>query len=147
MTDEVKPQFAGHVVAVVERMPGLKSGPKSPPPPRQADSDDESEPGSAVTDPDEQEVVLSSHSDTEEPASSSHDESDESDYGVPQDNEPVEWDVDGYDFAQHQREIALAYYEKRATVGADALAAMRNHEHPEGEHEWDQPVSNAVPNA
>ena len=59
----------------------------------------------------------------------------------------MEWDVDGYDFAQHQREIALAYYEKRATVGADALAAMRNHEHPEGEHEWDQPVSDAASNA
>ncbi|TBU35685.1 hypothetical protein BD311DRAFT_860185 [Dichomitus squalens] len=126
---------------VVERMPGLKPGPKSPPPPRQADSDDESEPDSAVTaDSDEgEEVETLDHSDTEEPVSPSHDESDDSDYGVLQDNEPVEWDVDGYDFAQHQREIALAYYEKRATVGADALAAMRNHEHPEGEHEWDQP--------
>ncbi|KAI1794634.1 hypothetical protein LXA43DRAFT_115380 [Ganoderma leucocontextum] len=111
---------------VVERSPGRKGGPKSPPPPKQKDSDDESEPDSA-------------DSDTEDIPTPSRDESDESDYGVPQDDEPVEWDVEGYDYAQHQREVALAYYEKRATIGADARAAMRNHEHPEGENEWDQP--------
>ncbi|PIL24251.1 hypothetical protein GSI_14004 [Ganoderma sinense ZZ0214-1] len=125
---------------VVERKPGQKGGPKSPPPPRQRDSDDESEPDSAVTvDFDEGDVVQADHSDAEEPPSSSHGESDESDYGVPQDDEPVVWDVEGYDYAQHQREVALAYYEKRATIGADARAAMRNHDHPEGENEWDQP--------
>lgn len=127
---------------VVERLPGKKGGPKSPPPPRQRDSDDESEPDSAATaDPDEGDLDNTDHSDTDEHPTSSPQGSDESDYGVPQDDEPVEWDVEGYDYAQHQREVALAYYEKRATIGADARAAMHNHEHPEGENEWDQPVS------
>ncbi|KAI0723982.1 hypothetical protein C8T65DRAFT_628114 [Cerioporus squamosus] len=127
---------------VVERVPGISRGPKSPPPPTQPDSDDESEPGSPVpADSDEGEIILSDHSDSEDHLPpQSHDDSDESDYGIPEDNEPVEWDDDGYDFARHQREIALAYYEKRATVGAEALAAMRNHEHTEGENEWDQPM-------
>lgn len=126
---------------VVERKPGQKGGPKSPPPPRQRDSDDESEPDSAVTADSDEGDVHADHSDTEDPPPSSHGESDESDYGVPQDDELVEWDVEGYDYAQHQREVALEYYEKRATIGANARAAMRNHDHPEGENEWDQPVS------
>lgn len=48
---------------------------------------------------------------------------------------------DGLDFdsAQHQREIALAYYEKRATIGTEALTAMSSYTHDEGEGEWDQP--------
>ncbi|KAI0748547.1 hypothetical protein C8Q80DRAFT_746055 [Daedaleopsis nitida] len=125
---------------VVERVPGrIFSGPKSPPPPTQEDSDDESEPGSVVpADSDDGEIIISDHSDSEDlPAS--HDESDESDYGVPEDNEPIEWDDESYNFARHQREVALEYYEKRATVGAEALAAMRNHEHTAEESEWDQP--------
>ncbi|KAI0636688.1 hypothetical protein C8Q77DRAFT_1050663 [Trametes polyzona] len=128
---------------VVERVPGVGRGPKSPPPPTSshADSDDESEPGSPVpADSDDGEVIHSDHSDEENPHPPDHDESGESDFEPPQDDEPVEWDIEGYDHAQHQREIALAYYEKRATVGAEALAAMRNHEHTEEEHEWDQPV-------
>ncbi|RPD66389.1 hypothetical protein L227DRAFT_570274 [Lentinus tigrinus ALCF2SS1-6] len=126
---------------VVERVSGISRGPKSPPPPTQPDSDDESQPGSPVpADSDEGEIILSDHSDSEDHPPQTHDESDESDYGIPEDNEPVEWDDEGYDFARHQREIALAYYEKRATVGAEALAAMRNHEHTEGENEWDRPV-------
>ena len=130
---------------VVERVPGrVPRGPKSPPPPSQKDSDDESAPGSPVpADSDEGELILTDHSDSENPPPpQSHDDSDESDYGVQESSEPVEWDIDAYDFAQHQREIALEYYEKRATVGAEALAAMRNHEH--GEDEWDQPVSHSL---
>ncbi|KAI0647345.1 hypothetical protein C8Q79DRAFT_621742 [Trametes meyenii] len=127
---------------VVERVPGVHRGPKSPPPPtsNQGDSDDESEPSSPVpVDSDDGEIIQSDHSDSDLPQPT-HDDSEESDAEPPEDTEPVEWDVEGYDFAQHQREIALAYYEKRATVGAEALAAMRNHEHTEEEHEWDQPV-------
>ncbi|RDX56501.1 hypothetical protein OH76DRAFT_1425989 [Lentinus brumalis] len=126
---------------VVERVPGITRGPKSPPPPTQPDSDDESEPGSPVpADSDEGEIIISDNYDSEDQLpSQSHDDSDESDYGV-EDSEPVEWDDEGYDFARHQREIALAYYEKRATVGAEALAAMRNHEHTDAENEWDQPM-------
>lgn len=127
---------------VVERAAGKGRGPKSPPPPSQPDSDDESDPGSDVpADSDDGEIIRSDHSDSDPPPSNRDDDSDESDFDVPEDKEPVEWDDESYDFARHQREIALAYYEKRATVGADALAAMRNHEHSEGEHEWDQPVS------
>ncbi|KAI0362435.1 hypothetical protein OH77DRAFT_1416696 [Trametes cingulata] len=127
---------------VVERVPGAHRGPKSPPPPSSvhADSDDESEPGSPVpADSDDGEVIHSEDSDPENPPPP-HVESEESDSEQPEDDEPVEWDVEGYDFAQHQREIALEYYAKRATVGAEALAAMRNHEHGEDENEWDQPV-------
>ncbi|KAI0372950.1 hypothetical protein BV20DRAFT_963394 [Pilatotrama ljubarskyi] len=127
---------------VVERVPGAHRGPKSPPPPPSvhADSDDESEPGSPVpADSDDGEIIHSDQSDSESPPPA-HVESEESDSEQPEDDEPVEWDVEGYDFAQHQREIALEYYAKRATVGAEALAAMRNHEHGEDENEWDQPV-------
>ncbi|KAI9057949.1 hypothetical protein FKP32DRAFT_1597904 [Trametes sanguinea] len=130
---------------VVERTPGACRGPKSPPAPtsNQADSDDESVPGSPVpADSDDGEAIHSDFSDSENPPPPTHGESEEedSDLDLPENDEPVEWDVEGYDFAQHQREIALAYYEKRATIGAEALAAMRNHDHDEGEHEWDQPV-------
>jgi hypothetical protein len=47
---------------------------------------------------------------------------------------------DGVDFdaAQHQREVALRYYEARATVGAQVYAEMTA-EHGD-RHEWDQPV-------
>ncbi len=128
---------------VVERVPGIGRGPKSPPPPTSApaDSDDESDPGSPVpADSDDGEVIHSDLSDSEEPPAPDHDDSEDSGSEQPGDDEPVEWDIEGYDFAQHQREIALAYYEKRATVGAEALAAMRNHEHGSEENEWDQPV-------
>ncbi|CDO73566.1 Glycosyltransferase Family 22 protein [Trametes cinnabarina] len=128
---------------VVERTPGSSRGPKSPPPPTssQADSDDESVPGSPIpADSDDGEAIRSELSDSDSPPPSNPEESDDSDLEPPENDEPVEWDVEGYDFAQHQREIALAYYEKRATIGAEALAAVRNHEHDQGEHEWDQPM-------
>ncbi|PPQ73599.1 hypothetical protein CVT26_010497 [Gymnopilus dilepis] len=41
----------------------------------------------------------------------------------------LEQDEIDFDFAQHQREIALEYYQKRATIGQDAAAAMTNHSH------------------
>ncbi|KAH9857185.1 hypothetical protein C2E23DRAFT_865766 [Lenzites betulinus] len=126
---------------VVERIPGISRGPKSPPPPKstQADSDDESDPGSPVpADSDDGEIIHSDLSDIDDPPPPHHEESDESGSEHLED-ESGEWDLEGYDYAQHQREIALAYYEKRATVGAEALAAMRNHEHGEEGNEWDQP--------
>jgi hypothetical protein len=43
------------------------------------------------------------------------------------------------DAAQHQREIALAYYEKREKFAAQAAAALSSHSHIE-EDPWDQPV-------
>lgn len=41
--------------------------------------------------------------------------------------------------AQHQREIALAYYEKREKFAAQAAAAFSSHSHAEDDP-WDQPV-------
>ncbi|PCH37877.1 hypothetical protein WOLCODRAFT_22915 [Wolfiporia cocos MD-104 SS10] len=130
---------------VVERNPG---GLRSPPPPPSGqledhDSDDESDPGSPVpADSDEGDIIHSDHSDDDHldqirppPSSESEDGGDER---MSDDGEPVEWREDDFDFAQHQREIALAYYEKRATIGAEVASAMRAHSH-EGEHEWDQP--------
>ncbi|KAI8989717.1 hypothetical protein BD414DRAFT_438892 [Trametes punicea] len=129
---------------VVERTPACSRPPKSPPPPAlaQADSDDESVSDSLVpADSGDGEIIHSDHSDGDDvPPSPAHDGSEESDIERIGKDEPVEWDIEDYDFAQHQREIALAYYEKRAAMGAEALAAMRNHEHHEGENEWDQPV-------
>ncbi|KAF9469337.1 hypothetical protein BDZ94DRAFT_1303822 [Collybia nuda] len=40
--------------------------------------------------------------------------------------EEEEYDID---FAQHQREIALQYYEKRSSIGREALTAMTSHSH------------------
>jgi hypothetical protein len=41
--------------------------------------------------------------------------------------------------AQHQREIALAYYEKREKFASEAAAAFSSHSHTE-EDPWDRPV-------
>lgn len=38
-----------------------------------------------------------------------------------------------FDFAQHQREIALEYHRKRTTIGEETAAAMRNHSQESGE--------------
>ncbi|KAF9819761.1 hypothetical protein IEO21_01852 [Rhodonia placenta] len=105
---------------VVERHPiGLRDH-LSALQPQDHDSDDESEPGSPVpADSDEGEVI----------------------YSDADDGEPVHWEEDEFDFARHQREVALAYYEKRATIGATAASAMRAHTHNEGENEWDQPAT------
>ena len=50
--------------------------------------------------------------------------------------EEGETDIDA---AQHQREIALAYYEKRDKFAAQAAAAFSSHSHVE-EDPWDRPV-------
>lgn len=43
------------------------------------------------------------------------------------------------DAAQHQREIALAYYKKRENFAAQAVSAFSSHSHVEGDP-WDRPV-------
>jgi hypothetical protein len=54
--------------------------------------------------------------------------------------DPVLADEIDFDQAMHQREVALAYYEKRAVVGQDTARAMAAHTHVPGEDEWDQSV-------
>ncbi|KAH9952092.1 hypothetical protein B0H21DRAFT_715752 [Amylocystis lapponica] len=105
------------------------------------DSDDESVPGSPVpADSDEGEIIHSDSSDEEDHLAASHLPSDPESTDVElDDDEPVAWQDDDFDFAQHQREIALAYYEKRATIGAEASSAMKAHSHNEDENEWNQP--------
>ncbi|KAL4246067.1 hypothetical protein ABKN59_003251 [Abortiporus biennis] len=113
---------------VVERQPG------TPRPPltqtlvvdsSEGDSDDESIPDSNSDDQCPQE----SDSDT----TAHDDDTDRSDH----DDEHEEWDPEDFDYAQHQREIALAYYEKRGMISADVSSAMNAHTHEEDE--WDQP--------
>ncbi|KAF4615400.1 hypothetical protein D9613_002675 [Agrocybe pediades] len=56
------------------------------------------------------------------------------------DEEPVlETDEVDYDFAQHQREIALEYYKKRNIVGQEAAKAMMNHSHDLEEEDYEVP--------
>lgn len=127
---------------VVERHPG---GARTEPTPQtiEADSDDESVPGSPVpADSDEGEVI---RSDADYEAHSHHDplssDSEATDVErMSDDGEPVTWQEGDFDYAQHQREVALAYYEKRATIGMEAYSAMRAHSHDEDANEWDQPV-------
>ncbi|KZV71829.1 hypothetical protein PENSPDRAFT_664089 [Peniophora sp. CONT] len=124
---------------VVERRPS-KPSPVAAliPQPSQADSDDESAPGSPVpADSDDGGAI---HSDRESPLTSEVEASDDE-----LDEDPVlEDDVD-IDEAAHQREVALAYYEKRATLGRDTARAMSAHTHEPhsgeqpGDNEWDQP--------
>lgn len=126
---------------VVERHPaGVRM--ELPPQNMEADSDDESVPGSPVpADSDEGEVIRSD-ADSED---LKHDpplsDSDATDVEQMSDGgEPVAWQEEDFDYAQHQREVALAYYEKRATIGMEAYSAMRAHSHDEDANEWDQPV-------
>lgn len=121
---------------VVERTPS--GALRSPgPPPR--DSDDESEPedygdvGSNDGDSD-RDHHFDIDDDTHPPQSGSDDSGDDH----IADEEPSEWNDEDFDTARHQREVALEYYEKRKTIGADVMSAMRAHTH--GEDEWDQPV-------
>jgi hypothetical protein len=110
---------------VVERFPRkLLSG--SPP----KDSDDESDP-EPVPDIDEDDKLPSS------PTKHVELHSDES----TEDGGDFEFDEGEADLdaAQHQREIALAYYEKREKFAAQAAAALSSHSHIE-EDPWDQPV-------
>jgi hypothetical protein len=128
---------------VVERFPA-RSGASSPPPPVPvADSDDESDPPSPVpSDSDASGRFRSAgvpFSTTER--AESDDGSEDEDEPDESDGSEDEFDIDA---VQHQREIALAYFEKRNTIGADAARAMSAHS-PDvgggGENEWDQEAS------
>lgn len=127
---------------VVERFP-VRSGASSPPPPIPVgDSDDESNPPSP--DPSDSEaggeihpnsVTFPRPEDALSDASEDEDELDES-------QELEEEDGFDIDTMQHQREIALAYFERRNTIGADAARAMSAHSHDlGGEDEWEQEAS------
>lgn len=107
------------------------------PPPR--DSDDESEPETATTQDSEDEENLRdmfSRYRMQSPPPPSIDSEDES----LADEEPSEWNDEDFDTARHQREVALAYYEKRKTIGAEVSNAMRAHTHEHDGNGWDQPV-------
>lgn len=125
---------------VVERFPA-RSGASSPPPPPVGDSDDESEPPSSV--PSDSDTPSGIPSDGIPFPTPEHDQSD----GSEDEDEPLEshGSEDGFDIdsMQHQREIALAYFEKRNTIGADAARAMSAHSHDLGgdENDWGQEAS------
>ena len=128
---------------VVERFPA-RSGASSPPPPvPAADSDDESDPPSPVpSDSDASGEFRSAGVPFSTPERAESDEgSEDEDEPVESDGSEDEFDIDA---VQHQREIALAYFEKRNTIGADAARALSAHS-PDvgggGENEWDQEVS------
>ncbi|KAN0127990.1 hypothetical protein V8E53_014167 [Lactarius tabidus] len=121
---------------VVERFPTRPIASPSPPPPT-ADSDDESNPPSDEDDDDDDDDD-ELHSDRapspspEPPLSDDTGGEDEPAEGHASDDD--EFDIDA---VQHQREIALAYFEKRNKIGADAARAMSAHSH-EPNDEWDQ---------
>jgi hypothetical protein len=125
---------------VVERFPA-RSGASSPPPPvPMGDSDDESDPPS----PSDSDASGEIRSDSVPFPTPEHGQSDD---GSEDEDEPVEshGSEDGFDIdaMQHQREIALAYFERRNTIGADAARAMSAHS-PDisgGENEWEQEAS------
>ena len=126
---------------VVERFPA-RSGASSPPPPiPMGDSDDESEPPSSV--PSDSDTPSRIPSDGIPFPTPEHDQSDVSE----DEDEPLEshGSEDGFDIdsIQHQREIALAYFEKRNTIGADAARAMSAHSHnlDGDENDWEQEAS------
>jgi hypothetical protein len=91
-------------MSVVERFPsGLPTLPNSPHPGQNfADSDDESDPAP--------------ESDSSDTAAEDEDNSESI----------VEQDEVDLDFAQHQRQIALEYHEKRSKFGQDAAEAIMN---------------------
>jgi hypothetical protein len=75
------------------------------------------------------------------PDSSSEGDDEEIDSG----NEVEEFDPD-FGQAAHHREIALAYYQKRGTIGIEAHRVMTSHTHnreegSDSENPWDRPVS------
>ncbi len=102
-TDETLPMK----LSVVERTPGVPEPPSLPPSSHSRgyiDSDDES--------------------DFEPPTS---DEDDDSEVDADDDIE----DGTDFDYAEHQREIALDYHRKRAKIGQEVAQAMRSHSHAE----------------
>ncbi|KAI0313339.1 hypothetical protein OF83DRAFT_1165618 [Amylostereum chailletii] len=123
---------------VVERFPSIHLPTPTPTSAPEGDSDDETDPGSPVpADSDDGDVILSDHDldaiPEVRPDQNGEDEEDD----IPDD--PVEEDEFDLNTAQHHREIALAYYEKRGTLGQDAARAMAAHSHEPFENEWDQP--------
>ena len=117
-------------IRVVERFPRklqLGSSPK--------DSDDESDPEPAP-DSDEEDRPTPTHAKHVE----FHSDESTEDGG---DFEFDESEID-LDAAQHQREIALAYYEKREKFATQAAAVFSSHSHIE-EDPWDQPVGFFIP--
>lgn len=114
---------------VVERHPrSLAQAGFAPEP----DSDDESDPGSVPSDGSENDLYAHGSESGDAAQASDEDESQA-------DEEISDWNGEDFDSAQHQREIALKYYEKRRDFGAETSRAMRAHTHEEDE--WDQPVS------
>ncbi|KAI0691024.1 hypothetical protein BC835DRAFT_138940 [Cytidiella melzeri] len=113
---------------VVERHPRSLGQPSFQP---TQDSDDESNPGSLEDG--------AEGSDSEDGFIGNHQppESEESEDDLPRDEQISDWNDEDFDFVQHQREVALEYYHKRRTIGAEAASAMRAHTH--NEDEWDQP--------
>ncbi|KAF9000922.1 hypothetical protein BDZ89DRAFT_1170234 [Hymenopellis radicata] len=101
-TDETLPMK----LSVVERIPGVPEPPSLPPPSHSQDyidSDDESDFKPPSSDDDDSEV----------------DADDEVEDGT------------DFDYAEHQREIALDYHSKRAKIGQEVAQAMRSHSHAE----------------
>ncbi|KIK55354.1 hypothetical protein GYMLUDRAFT_47912 [Collybiopsis luxurians FD-317 M1] len=97
-----------------------------------ADSDDESEAGSPPPSDDEDDHV-GQDSDTEH----SDPDADPDARVDGAEDEGVDWD-----YAQHQREIALEYYRKRDRIGKENLAALSSHTH---EPDEDSSVSQVSP--
>ncbi|EIN07167.1 hypothetical protein PUNSTDRAFT_53547 [Punctularia strigosozonata HHB-11173 SS5] len=135
-------------IDVVERFPGkISSGPGTPVPKsafdRIPDSDDESELESPVAHGTARNQDHLAEEDSDESGRHVPHSSSDDDGGMESDGDMEEFDPD-FDRIQHQREIALAYYEKRNAIGVDAHSAMTSHKHEadEGlgsEHPWDQP--------
>ena len=126
---------------VVERFPARSGAPSPPPPVPMGDSDDESEPPSST--PSDSDTPGRVPSDGIPFPTPEHDQSD----GSEDEDEPLEshGSEDGFDIdsMQHQREIALAYFEKRNTIGVDAARAMSAHSHDldDDERDWGQQAS------
>jgi len=125
---------------VVERFP-IRSGASSPPPPvPMGDSDDESDPPSPdSSDSDPGEGINSDGVPLPRPEQALSDGSEDEDELVDGQGSEDDFDVDAM---QHQREIALAYFDKRNAIGTDAARAMSAHPHDRGgEDEWEQEAS------
>ena len=125
---------------VVERHPRVLRSPEPPTP--EGDSDDESV-SESVVDADSEDGEVMHQNDASESEDERHQgplqsESDDDNDDLPtQDHD--DWGGEDFDYARHQREVALEYYEKRKTVGAEVAGAMRAHSHDDDG--WDQPVS------
>ena len=125
---------------VVERFPTRPISCPSPPPP-DPDSDDESDPPS---DSDEGDEPHSDRIPSPGPEPCLSDDTGDGDEDEPAEGHGSEDEFD-IDTVQHQREIALAYFEKRNKIGADAARAMSAHSHePPDADEWDQEASPSV---